>query len=81
MKVNVKNSNKEIHIENDLISERQHVMNILRLLIGEKINIKNLSIKRNKLNNIIAEYASNNSILNKKGVIDKVVKVLAKRKR
>jgi len=62
------------------LSEKQHILNILKLLIKENINISNLSIKRNKLNNIIAEYVSKNPV-NKSGkVIDKVVKVLSKRK-
>tara|TARA_R100001443_G_scaffold116416_1_gene136787 strand:- start:1178 stop:1741 length:564 start_codon:yes stop_codon:yes gene_type:complete len=62
------------------LSEKQHVLNIMKILIKENINIKNLTIKRNKLNNIIAEYVEKNPI-NKTGeVIDKVVKVLSKRK-
>ena len=44
------------------------------------ININNLTIKRNKLNNIIAEYARKNPINQTGEVIDKVVKVLSKRK-
>ena len=35
------------------MSERQHVINIVKMLIKEKINLKNLTIKKNKLNNII----------------------------
>ena len=62
------------------LSEKQHVMNILKLLIKENINISNLTIKRNKLNNIIAEYVSKNPVKQTGEVIDKVVKVLAKRK-
>jgi len=62
------------------LSEKQHVLNILKLLIKEKINIKNLSIKRNKLNNVIAEYVSKHPVKETGEVIDTVVKVLAKRK-
>jgi hypothetical protein len=62
------------------LSEKQHIMNILKLLIKENINIENLTIKRNKLNNIIAEYISKNPVKKTGEVIDKVVKVLAKRK-
>ncbi len=62
------------------LSEKQHVMNILKLLIKENISIENLTIKRNKLNNIIAEYISKNPVKKTGEVIDKVVKVLAKRK-
>ena len=62
------------------LSEKQHVVNILKLLIKENIRIENLSIKRNKLNNIIAEYVRKNPVKKSGEVIDKVVKVLAKRK-
>jgi hypothetical protein len=49
-------------------------------LIKENININNLSIKRNKVNNIIAEYVRKNPVNESGQVIDKVVKVLSKRK-
>ena len=64
------------------LSEKQHVINLLKMLIKEKINIKNLSIKRNKLNNIVAEYINENKITQeqKTPVINKVIKVLEKRK-
>ena len=62
------------------LSEKQHVLNILKLLVKEDINIKNLSFKKNKLNKIIAEYVGSNPIKSTEKVIDKVVKVLAKRK-
>ena len=62
------------------LSEKQHVLNIMKLLIKENINIKNLTIKRNSLNNIIAEYIRKNPIKETGEVIDKVVKVLSKRK-
>lgn len=66
--------------QNVSISERKHVVNILKLLIRENININNLTIKRNKLNNIIAEYVSKNPVKQTGKVINKVVKVLSKRK-
>ena len=64
------------------ISEKQHVVNIVRMLIKENINIKNLSIKKNKLNNIVAEYINENTIsqVQKMPVINNVIKVLKKRK-
>ena len=62
------------------LSEKQHVINILKMLIKEKINLKNLKIKRNKLNNIIAEYIKENPIKKKEPIIEKVIKVLDKRK-
>ena len=80
MKVKVKKESNDIKIVNDILSEKQHVINIMKLLITENINISNLTVKRNKVNNIIAEYTRDNYIDNKKGVISKVVKVLSKRK-
>ena len=80
MKVKVKKESNDIEIVNDILSEKQHVINIMKLLITENINISNLTVKRNKVNNIIAEYTRDNYIDNKKGVISKVVKVLSKRK-
>jgi len=81
----IKESKKMVEvsgIKEITISERKHVINILKLLLKEKINIKNLSIKKNKLNNIIAEYKKENPIketqTNK--VVEKVVKVLAKKR-
>jgi len=64
------------------LSEKQHVINIVKMLIKERINIKNLSIKKNKLNNIVAEYINENTIAQeqKVPVINKVIKVLEKRK-
>ena len=63
------------------ISEREHVINIVKMLIKENINIKNLTIKKNKLNNIIGEYITENKITKKQKspVIEKVIKVLEKR--
>ena len=87
MKVNVikEKLDEEIVIIDDTpitISERQHIVNIMKILIKEDINIKNLKVKRNRLNNIIASYQKTNPILkNKKAkVLEGVVKVLAKRK-
>ena len=64
------------------LSEKQHLINIVKMLIKENINIKNLSIKKNKLNNIVAEYINENTIAQdqKAPVINKVIKVLEKRK-
>jgi len=63
-------------------SEKQHVINIMKLLIKENINIKNLKMKKNKLNNIIAVYQHKNPINEeiKPKVLDGVAKVLAIRK-
>jgi hypothetical protein len=63
------------------LSERQHILNIVKMLVKENINIKNLHIKKNKLNNIVAEYIQGNTIAEnqKAPVINKVIKVLQKR--
>ena len=62
------------------VSEQQHVVNLLKLLINENINIKNISYKRNKLNNIVATYLKENTVKNNKEVIRGVLKRLEKQK-
>ena len=61
-------------------SEQQHVINLLKLLVKENINIKNISYKRNKLNNIVATYLKENTIKNTEKIIDGVLKRLQKEK-
>ena len=63
------------------VSEKQHVINIMKMLIRENINLKNLTVKKDKLNNIIGEYITDNNITEsqKAPVISKVIKVLEKR--
>jgi len=61
-------------------SEQQHVVNLLKLLINENINIKNISYKRNKLNNIVATYLKENTVKNTENIIDGVLKKLQKEK-
>ncbi len=72
----------EILSQKPTITEKQHVLNLVRLLIQEDITVDNLVIKRNKLNNIIATYIKENTIevSQKPPVINKVLKVLEKRK-
>ena len=62
------------------ITEKQHIINLFKILIKEDINIKNISFKRNKLNNIVATYLKENTIKNKTKIIDGVLKVLEKKK-
>ena len=62
------------------VSEQQHVVNLLKLLINENINIKNISYKRNKLNNIVATYLKENTIKDTEKVIKGVLKKLQKEK-
>jgi hypothetical protein len=73
----------KVEVMNDkqvTLSEREHVINIVKMLIKEKINMKNLTIKKNKLNNIIGEYITENKMTDKQKapVINKVIKVLEK---
>ena len=62
------------------LTEKQHVVNLFKLLIKEDINIDNISFKRNKLNNIVATYLKENTIKNKNKVISSVLKVLETKK-
>ena len=82
--VEVKNqTNKKPIIEAKVTitnSEQQHVINLLKLLIKEDINIKNIQYKRNKLNNIVATYLKENTIKDNKKVISGVLKILEKNK-
>jgi len=85
MAVTVKKSiEEEIFIEDDTptISETEHAVNLLKILIKEDINMKNISVKKNRLNNIVATYIKGNPIeKSKRGkILNNVVKVLAKRK-
>ena len=61
-------------------TEQQHVINLLKLLVKENINIKNISYKRNKLNNIVATYLNENTIKDTEKVISGVLKKLQKEK-
>ena len=63
-------------------SERKHIVNIMKLLIHEDVNINNLSVKRNKLNKVIATYNQFKPIneSSKGTVINGVLNVLAKQK-
>ena len=61
-------------------SEQEHVINLLKLLIKENINIKNISYKRNKLNNIVATYLKENTVKDTEKVINGVLNKLQKEK-
>ena len=61
-------------------SEQEHVVNLLKLLVNENINIKNISYKRNKLNNIVATYLKENTVKDTNKVIKGVLKKLQKEK-
>jgi len=62
------------------LTEKQHVINLLKLLIKDDINVDNISYKRNALNNIVATYLKENPMKNTDKVINGVLKVLEKKK-
>ena len=66
--------------EKPTITEKQHVINLFKLLIKEDINVDNISFKRNELNNIVATYLKENTVKNTGKVISGVLKVLEKKK-
>ena len=74
-KVNVK-----VKEEKPTLTEKDHVINLLKLLVKEDINIKNISYKRNALNNIVATYLQENTVKNTGKVINGVLKILEKKK-
>jgi hypothetical protein len=73
VKVKVKN-------EKPTITEKEHVINLLKLLIKEEININNISYKRNKLNNIVATYLKENTVKDTNRIIGGVLRYLEKQK-
>ena len=73
VKVNVKG-------EKPTLTEKQHIINLFKLLIKEDINVDNISYKRNELNNIVATYLQDNPVKNAGKVIGGILKVLEKKK-
>ena len=74
-KVNVK-----VKEEKPTLTEKDHVINLLKLLVKEDINVDNISFKRNELNNIVATYLQENTVKDTNKVINGVLKVLEKKK-
>jgi len=74
-KVSVSNINESVSIY-----EREHIVKLLRLLIKEDINLNNLSVKKDRLNNLIGTYLQENSIDKKqnKNIIEGLLKGLSK---
>ena len=72
----------EVKVKNEkpTITEKDHVINLFKLLIKEDINVDNISFKRNELNNIVATYLKENTVKNTGKVINGVLKVLEKKK-
>lgn len=60
----------------------EHIVKLVKLLIKEDINLNNLSIKKDKVNNIIATYIKDNPIQEKQlsEVIDGIISKLPKTK-
>jgi len=73
------NKSKQVMITEQ---ERNHIFNIMKLLIHENVSMDNLSIKKNKLNKVIATYNQFKPIneSSKGRVIDGVLTILAKQK-
>jgi hypothetical protein len=72
----------KVKVKGDVITldEKHHVINLLKLLIKEDININNISYKRNKLNNIVATYLQENTVKDTSKVMGGVLKFLEKEK-
>ena len=70
----------DVKKEKPTITEKQHVINLFKLLIKEDINVENISFKRNELNNIVATYLKENTVKNTGKVINGVLKILEKEK-
>ena len=66
--------------EKPTITEKEHVINLFKLLIKEDINVDNISYKRNALNNIVATYLKENTVKNTRKVISGVLNILEKKK-
>ena len=75
VKVDVKGDKKQV-----INPEKQHVINLFKLLIKEDININNITFKRNKLNNIVGTYLKDKKIQNPDKIIGGVLKVLGNQK-
>tara|TARA_R100001480_G_scaffold153727_1_gene157306 strand:+ start:218 stop:793 length:576 start_codon:yes stop_codon:yes gene_type:complete len=74
--IKVENIKEEVSL-----NEKDHVINLLKLLIKEDINFKNISYKRNTLNNIVATYMEENPIQEetKPTIMEGVIKGLLKK--
>ena len=70
----------EVKQKSPTLTEKDHVINLFKLLIKEDINVENISYKRNALNNIVATYLQENTVKNTSKVINGVLKILEKEK-
>ena len=74
-KVNVK-----VKEEKPTLTEKDHIVNLFKLLIKEDINVENISYKRNALNNIVATYLKEHPVKDTGKIINGVLKILEKEK-
>jgi len=58
----VKNLEQDLETQDIPMSIQEHVQQLFKLLGKEKINIKNITYKKDKLNNIVASYLQENTI-------------------
>jgi hypothetical protein len=77
-----KPSIKVKNINEVTINEKNHVLNILKLLIKEEITLSNVSFRKNKLNHIVATYIDKHPIneVQKDKIITGVIGGLSKLK-
>jgi hypothetical protein len=69
------------NVKNDIGSPiKEHIIRLIKMLIKEDIKLSNLSIKRNKLNTIIATYLQENTVTKTQTakIIDGLLKHLPK---
>lgn len=79
-KVSVIVNNEKQPKQKITISEKEHVINIFKLLRKESITIENITFKRNKLNNIVATYLKEQTVHNPERVIKNVIGVMANKR-
>lgn len=79
-KVTVQVKNEPIKKQKITATEKQHVINLFKLLRKENININNIKVKRNKVNNIVGTYLKESVIANPSKVIKDVIAVLSVKK-
>ncbi len=74
-KISVSNLKESVSIH-----EREHIVKLLRMLVKEDINLKNLSIKKDKLNNLVGTYLQENQVNKKQreSIIDGLLYGLSK---
>ena len=93
VQVEVKSQNKEVikeskpfvkvkNVSEVTSKEKDHVLNILKLLVKEDISLKNVNFRKNKLNHIVATYLDKHPIneSQKDKIVNGVISGLSKLK-